>query len=44
MIKKEHKCPAEKCEKIYASEGSLQQHIKIKHSGLYLADNAEEEK
>ena len=44
MIKKEHKCPAEKCEKTYASEGSLQQHIKIKHSGLEVSNSVSEER
>ena len=31
MIEKKFKCPAERCEKVYGSEASLQQHMKIKH-------------
>lgn len=31
MIEKKIHCPVEKCDKVYASEGSLQQHLKIKH-------------
>ena len=34
MIDKNYKCPGEKCEKVYASEGSLQQHMKLKHPNL----------
>lgn len=31
MIERNYKCTYEKCDKSYASEGSLQQHIKLKH-------------
>jgi len=32
-IERQHKCPYQKCEKFYGSEGSLNLHIKIKHGG-----------
>lgn len=32
MIEKLFRCRHAKCDKAYASEGSLQQHIKLKHS------------
>ena len=35
MIEKKHRCKAPYCEKSYGAEGSLQQHIKIKHPELY---------
>jgi len=30
-IERHYKCPLEQCGKLYGSEGSLNQHIKIKH-------------
>lgn len=38
MIEKKHVCPAERCGRNYGSEGSLQQHLKLKHP--HLANNA----
>jgi hypothetical protein len=35
MIEKKYRCKAPFCEKSYGAEGSLQQHIKIKHPELY---------
>lgn len=32
-IERQFKCPYQKCEKFYGSEGSLNLHIKIKHNG-----------
>lgn len=32
-IERRYKCPYQKCEKFYGSEGSLNLHIKIKHGG-----------
>ena len=33
-IEKKHQCHAHQCERYYGSEGSLQQHIKLKHPEL----------
>lgn len=35
MIERHFKCPSDKCIKSYGSEGSLNQHVKIKHPELY---------
>ena len=34
-IEKKYKCDVPYCERLYGSEGSLQQHIKLKHPHLY---------
>jgi hypothetical protein len=34
-ISRHYKCPTEDCPKSYGSEGSLNQHIKLKHPELY---------
>ena len=34
-IARHYKCPIEDCPKSYGSEGSLNQHIKIKHPEYY---------
>ena len=33
QLEREFACPYESCDKLYASEGSLNLHIKIKHNG-----------
>ena len=35
-IERRFRCPVESCMKAYGCEGSLNQHIKIKHPGLYV--------
>ena len=39
-IERHYKCPVEICGKSYGSEGSLNQHIKIKHPEYYCAYTA----
>lgn len=34
-IERHYRCPVETCQRSYGSEGSLNQHIKIKHNELY---------
>ncbi|CAI2383142.1 unnamed protein product [Moneuplotes crassus] len=34
-IRRHHKCPAPLCGKAYGSEGSLSQHLKLKHRSYY---------
>ncbi len=34
-IRRHHKCPAPQCGKAYGSEGSLSQHLKLKHRMYY---------
>ncbi|CAI2383353.1 unnamed protein product [Moneuplotes crassus] len=34
-ISRHHKCPAIHCGKAYGSEGSLSQHVRLKHRSLY---------
>ena len=38
MIDKKFTCPVKKCEKVYGSEGSLHQHIKIKHKEVVIEE------
>jgi len=35
MIERHYICPNELCQKSYGSEGSLNQHLKLKHPELY---------
>jgi hypothetical protein len=42
MIEKKHSCPATLCGKTYGAEGSLQQHIKLKHPELYSRPESEQ--
>lgn len=35
-IERHYRCPVETCQRSYGSEGSLNQHIKIKHQELYI--------
>ena len=35
-IERHYRCPVETCQKSYGSEGSLNQHIKLKHPELYI--------
>lgn len=35
-INRHFKCPIEVCQKAYGSEGSLNQHIKLKHNDYYV--------
>ena len=35
-IEKKYRCEAPCCERMYGSEGSLQQHIKLKHPEMYM--------
>lgn len=35
-IDRHYKCMIESCQKSYGSEGSLNQHIKLKHPDLYV--------
>lgn len=35
-INRHFKCPIETCQKAYGSEGSLNQHIKLKHADYYV--------
>lgn len=35
QIEKKYRCEVACCERSYGSEGSLQQHIKLKHPGEY---------
>lgn len=41
-IEKRFKCEVAFCERLYGSEGSLQQHIKLKHPELYHKSQEEE--
>jgi hypothetical protein len=34
-IERHYRCPVEPCQKSYGSEGSLAQHIKLKHPDFY---------
>jgi hypothetical protein len=34
-IERHYRCPVDTCQRSYGSEGSLNQHIKIKHNELY---------
>lgn len=43
MIEKKHRCSVPLCDKTYGSEGSLQQHIKLKHPHLYVKGENEDE-
>ncbi|EGR29797.1 zinc C2H2 type family protein, putative [Ichthyophthirius multifiliis] len=36
LIKRQFTCPIQKCQKSYGTEGSLQQHIKLKHQEINL--------
>jgi hypothetical protein len=38
-IERHYRCPIETCQRSYGSEGSLNQHLKIKHHDLYLKLN-----
>ena len=40
-IEKKFKCEVSQCERFYGSEGSLQQHIKLKHPELYHKSQSE---
>ena len=42
-IQRNFKCTIEKCQKMYGSEGSLHQHIKLKHPELYVELSRDEE-
>ena len=35
-INRHFRCPIESCQKAYGSEGSLNQHIKLKHNDYYV--------
>ena len=35
-IQRDYKCSVEKCQKLYGSQGSLHQHIKLKHPELWV--------
>ena len=35
-IERHYRCNVETCQKSYGSEGSLNQHIKLKHPELYI--------
>lgn len=35
-IQRNFKCTVEKCQKLYGSEGSLHQHVKLKHPELWV--------
>ena len=41
-IERHYRCPVETCQRSYGSEGSLNQHIKIKHGELYAELNLED--
>ena len=43
LIDKKFICPVKKCEKVYGSEGSLHQHIKIKHKGGIIMEEDDED-
>jgi len=34
-IERHYRCPVETCQKSYGSEGSLNQHVKLKHFEVY---------
>lgn len=38
-IDRHYRCPVEICQRSYGSEGSLNQHLKLKHHELYLKLN-----
>lgn len=42
-IEKRYKCTVDYCERVYGAEGSLQQHIKLKHPELYVARESNSE-
>ena len=35
-IERHYRCPVESCQRSYGSEGSLNQHLKLKHYDLYV--------
>jgi len=37
LIDRHYQCPVQACSKNYGSEGSLNQHLKLKHPGVQLA-------
>lgn len=41
-IERHYKCPVEVCSKLYGSEGSLNQHIKIKHPDFLFSQSKQE--
>jgi hypothetical protein len=42
-IVRRYECPHEYCDRCYGSDGSLQQHLKLKHPELYQKEDDEEE-
>lgn len=40
-IERHYKCPADTCKKKYGSEGSLNQHVKLKHPEIYHSSNGD---
>lgn len=43
MIIKNYPCPFDKCGKVYAAEGSLHQHLKIKHNSNIMFEERDDD-